>query len=709
MKKKILSIFILLLFLSFPLFAFAGFAEFCQCLVIDIACILRCIVEYLLSLPIRVLVAAIIIVFAIIGFAGIILAWIGELIAGLLIYFSLQHAYEPTFYQIWREVRNVALWFIAVFLAFIGIATILRIESYGAKKAFFPLLFVAFFINFLPWITRTIIHIGNSLSYYFFFRLGVLRNPQNPDFGIIGRNPLTKIKEYVQDLGEALYTVFTIDGRFIEKFFSVYGGEGPYILILGLIVVGQAFTAIFWIMYAFLIFGVAIYFLVRTAYLWILFIISPLPFVTLPFAHTREIKTAFPGPLNWEGWFQQLLHWSFIGVPIAFFVMIAGYLANSPQIEQRLKNASQFVPVTNEFQSQGLSGAHARVSTTFQNMLAETIRYAPALVALSIGLSISPGLMGSGVQRFWSVGKALATGAVVGGALAGGGLVRRFGRRIAAPVIKRIPEPVRQRVRTRLDEAKMRMAPYTEYVKGKLKGLPGVSEFERERAQMLEAKLKNYEKLSSEYLNKQLETKADVLSLEEKVKILEILVQRGDLTQRALQKLFSGKNLEELNKVYGEKLVRQIITQNPHWAAGTIINPKTGQAFTLGEVMSTFSADEIKNLSSDALSNPEILGYILQDREMANRLGGLSQKKRKVVRQNATLAYTFAFDNLAASLNKEWGTSITGAEIKRAVEQNDWRELSQQLSPSQLKELQQRAGVIVAQRDRIYRDPRFYV
>ncbi|MEM2174832.1 MAG: hypothetical protein QXI58_04340, partial [Candidatus Micrarchaeia archaeon] len=83
LKNFFIFFFFFLFFLSlFPQFSLAvDISSWCGCLVLDAVCFLRCIANYLLSLPIRIFAAVIVTLFYLLAFIGILFAWIAELLA----------------------------------------------------------------------------------------------------------------------------------------------------------------------------------------------------------------------------------------------------------------------------------------------------------------------------------------------------------------------------------------------------------------------------------------------------------------------------------------------------------------------------------------------------------------------------------------------------------------------------------------------------
>jgi hypothetical protein len=77
------------------------------------------------------------------------------------------------------------------------------------------------------------------------------------------------------------------------------------------------FASIIYILFALL-------FLVRVVYLWILVILSPIAFATKVLPGNKYILKIFPRVCTWDGWWDDFLQWTFIGIPAAGAI----YLSN---------------------------------------------------------------------------------------------------------------------------------------------------------------------------------------------------------------------------------------------------------------------------------------------------------------------------------------------------------------------------------------------
>jgi len=310
------------LILSLAPFYFAeanpGPAEWCGCTgisVIDPTCWIKCIAGYIISLPVRI------IFFVIVGILGI-----GALIAGLiyaitavllnwLIGFILSVGIVPgndLTPQIvtagWDFSRQFANMFFVLALAFIGLATILRIKEYEAKKALPTLIIIALLINFTPVLVGFIVDMGNLVTKFFLDRMGgisILSDVMNE----AGSYLLTGIRD-----------IFIEDGGFLEpEGFARITGKLFGIAIYGLVLL------VFFLLAGFIYLLISAVFFCRTVILWVLMILSPIAFLSKVFPDTKTTKMIFPDILHWDKWWEKLIQWTIIGIPISFFL----YLSNS--------------------------------------------------------------------------------------------------------------------------------------------------------------------------------------------------------------------------------------------------------------------------------------------------------------------------------------------------------------------------------------------
>ncbi len=173
-----------------------------------------------------------------------------------------------------REAWGFSLLFVnALFLlilVFIGLATILRLQSYQLQKTLPLLIVVALLVNFSGVLVGFVVDISNIITSLF------LKASINAAWWT---NPFSSLELAAENLGQNI-------GRILYY-------------MLG--------TLIYFIVM--LLFGV------RVIILWTLTILAPLAFASLILPATRTF---------WTKWWSNLIQWSIIGIPISFFLYLSG-------------------------------------------------------------------------------------------------------------------------------------------------------------------------------------------------------------------------------------------------------------------------------------------------------------------------------------------------------------------------------------------------
>ena len=184
--------------------------------------------------------------------------------------------------NITQSFVNLAL---VVILVVIALSIALKLGEYGSKKIFVKLIIVALLVNFAPVLVGLIVDAANIVMHFF----------------------LDAIEEGAADIGAQVSDF----GSGIAK--AIFGAGGAITERLGLIMQGLTQIIVNVAMaIAFLLFGGL--FLVRYVVLWTLTILSPLAFVFWILPATKKF---------WTMWWNQLIQWSVVGIPIAFFLYLA--------------------------------------------------------------------------------------------------------------------------------------------------------------------------------------------------------------------------------------------------------------------------------------------------------------------------------------------------------------------------------------------------
>jgi len=208
---------------------------------------------------------------------------------------------QPTIVGLgWTLTRDLADVFFILVLAWIALATILRVKEYEAKKTLPKLIIIALLINFTPVIVGIVVDFFNILTN--FFLLGTADNLQGWS---------------------------SMLGNFGSYFWNLLKGFAnpsamASTLVYGLVVI------VFYFLAALVFLLIAIIFFFRIIAIWMLVILAPIAF-------WGYIMPATKG--WWSTWWKQLMQWSFIGAVMAFFMYLGSYLLN---ISGELINTSGF-------------------------------------------------------------------------------------------------------------------------------------------------------------------------------------------------------------------------------------------------------------------------------------------------------------------------------------------------------------------------------
>lgn len=179
--------------------------------------------------------------------------------------------------------------FFILILAFIGLATILRLQAYQLQKTLPALIIMALFVNFSSVLVGLIVDMGNILASFFLSKVGSLGNIVQQQGAIVDQ-----IWEFIKAPGFG--NVFAQLAQTLAQIITVF---------------------IFNFALALVVLGMFLLFVVRVAVLWIIAILAPFAFAAYILPATRSF---------FSDWWKQLIQWSFIGVPMGFFLYIATLL-----------------------------------------------------------------------------------------------------------------------------------------------------------------------------------------------------------------------------------------------------------------------------------------------------------------------------------------------------------------------------------------------
>lgn len=276
----------------------------------------------------------------------------GEILISITQYFisipvSPSNSLTPPFViQAFDFSRLLVNGFFLLTLAFIGLATILRLQEYQLQRTLPKLILIALLVNFSGVFVGLVVDIANLLTHYFL-------NAVAGTDALYSSNPWGAFQPDPARLGQNIARI------------------------------------------VFYLVGVLIYFVImfvfgfRVLVLWVLTILAPIAFAAFILPATRKW---------WNQWLSALIQWAFIGLPISFFLVLAG---NAISMELPQTTSTIGVEIYNVFAP------------------------ASALLLLFVGIGISLSLAPA-----W--GRRLALLGAAGGVAAGVGLgylgLRRYGK-----------------------------------------------------------------------------------------------------------------------------------------------------------------------------------------------------------------------------------------------------------------------------------------
>lgn len=356
-----------------------------------------CFVLYIASLPARIIFAVIVGIIGLLALvAGLFYAVTAAIInwlIGVIMTVGVVpgNPLTPGIVEIgWIFSRDFANLFFLLALAFIGLATILRIKEYEMKKALPTLIIIALLINFTPVIVGFVVDMGNIVTKFFLDHAGSIDT--------LG-DTLHMATDY---LSHSLARLFLEDGEFFQKFPEIIL-KFLFITVYGIVLLGFFAFATF----IYLLIGAV--FLFRTVILWILMILSPIAFLSKVFPNTKTTKMVFPDILHWDKWWEKLIQWTVIGIPISFFLYLSNLIMSATYrtevegifditslgvtLEETASSTYSFTSTSTEFISE-ISGLQAGFVDLFAALFAPTI----AIVLLGMGALISLKAVPEGAQ-----------------------------------------------------------------------------------------------------------------------------------------------------------------------------------------------------------------------------------------------------------------------------------------------------------------------
>ena len=361
-----------------------------DCAWFDIGCILWKAFEYIITFPLRIVVFIAVLVLSLNALgAGVLFSLMTALLTWMMkIFIQVPIIYNmPMVQEGWTFCRDFVNMFFILLLVFIGLSTILKIRDYEAKKTLPRLIIIALLVNFSPVIVGFIVDISNIVTNFFIGNVGNLAGLADLLTGPGG------ITNYIITAGEQILTGPT------DQFLV----NAPGFIIYGIVLI------VFFLYASWIYFLFTLIFLLRVVYLWMLTILAPIAFLSYVLPPTKWAKKIFPSILHWDEWWEKLIQWAIVGIPMGFFLYLANYLSKPGLVGALFKNT-----------------APSGLDEAFTNLITNTLGPTVALLLLHQGYKISKAAMPEaakgimeGVKKVGTFATAVGITAATAGAGAG--------------------------------------------------------------------------------------------------------------------------------------------------------------------------------------------------------------------------------------------------------------------------------------------------
>jgi len=351
----------------------------------------------------------------------------------------------------WTVTRDLANMGIVLALIAIGLATILKIESYHAKKTLPILIIIALLINFTPVILGVIVDASNILMHYF---LGP---------GIEAGSFVKTFTDQGNYFSDAWAEVFKKSEREPEEAAAESQGIGVNLAPLG----GTVALIAFGIIAGFIYLTFALLFILRYIAIWMLVILSPLAFMCYILPATKKYFLT---------WWQHFLQWCFIGIFAAFFLYLSSGLTHLASGKELLGKTGLVTAQIDE----PLQEASIGLTSLINSLLPYGVVIGFLILAFIATMSISA--MGASAVINWSKRSQTRAGKWLGGRIAERGIrptLERMKMKEAAGKISRgiekapilrwfLPEAVRKygQMRPAIEKSQERAKSYSSQTLG---------------------------------------------------------------------------------------------------------------------------------------------------------------------------------------------------------------------------------------------------
>lgn len=275
----------------------------------------------------------------------------------------------------WNIIRNIGNIFFVVILIVIGLTTLFRIEGYQYKDLLVKLVIAAVLVNFSLVIGQAVLAIAETVQFQFL--------------------PADSLA--IEALAKQLIIQPTQQG--VEITFQKFGTGEAFAKLIN-----PFFTLALAIGSAIVLGAIAVFLIIRMVALWILLMLSPIPYIADILPATRSYK---------KQWWSYFLRYAFFTPIMAFFLNLAAYISqNQGELIQKIvKNSASGKQI---FQSSGGTEWTAFFFTASTNILLLVFLIAAIKVANAFGIegaNTFTNIANKGIKLPFKLGAGAAAGA----------------------------------------------------------------------------------------------------------------------------------------------------------------------------------------------------------------------------------------------------------------------------------------------------------
>jgi len=248
--------------------------------------------------------AGVVLTFAsfLLGVAGTLFNWV---VVKTVFEFSLLVGNSPGLLIAWRILRDIGNMLLLFGFIFIGLATILEIQTYSAKRTLSQLIIFAILMNFSLFAAEAVIDTSNVLSTTFY-------EQANTD-ACFGESVTTDVRSG-EEFKECAVNV-GLAGAIMQKsgIYSIYqAGDG--LSVLNIETPQILMMALFATVAAVVFFAAAIMLLVRAVTLTFLMVLAPIGFAGMAVPPLQKMA---------EGWWRQLINQAFFAPILILLILVS--------------------------------------------------------------------------------------------------------------------------------------------------------------------------------------------------------------------------------------------------------------------------------------------------------------------------------------------------------------------------------------------------